>query len=84
MVNEKKPTPRTDTSLINAQAFGQRLSVSRRQIFRLNTSGKIPASIKVGGSVRWVSGEVSAWIEAGCPARDIWAQIKSSSDRLEV
>ncbi|MBN1125075.1 MAG: AlpA family phage regulatory protein [Sedimentisphaerales bacterium] len=55
--------------LWDAKTFGQRLSLSKRQIFRLNACGKIPAPIRIGGSVRWLSEDITAWIDMGCPNR---------------
>jgi predicted DNA-binding transcriptional regulator AlpA len=55
--------------LLTASAVGDLLSLSKRQIFRLRSSGKIPAAVRVGGSVRWRHGDVTRWIELGCPER---------------
>ena len=60
---------------INAKALGQRLSLSKRQIFRLNSCGKIPAPVRIGGSVRWREDEITAWVNAGCPDRKIWEEM---------
>ena len=55
--------------LWDAKTFGQRLSLSKRQIFRLNSCGKIPAPIRIGGSVRWAESTILAWLKAGAPDR---------------
>ena len=55
--------------LWDAKTFGQRLSLSKRQIFRLNSCGKIPKPIRIGGAVRWDESEISAWLAAGAPDR---------------
>ena len=65
-----------NTQLLTAQALGQKLSLSKRQIFRLNSCGKIPAPIRIGGSVRWLASEIEAWLEAGAPDRRTWEAIK--------
>ena len=62
--------------LWDAKTFGQRLSLSKRQIFRLNSCGKIPAPIRIGGAVRWDSQEISAWLAAGAPDRRTWEALK--------
>lgn len=54
---------------INAKTFGQRLALSKRQIFRLNSCGRIPAPVKIGGSVRWRISDVELWLEWNCPDR---------------
>jgi predicted DNA-binding transcriptional regulator AlpA len=52
------------------------LGVSLRQVWRLNAAGKLPKPIRLGGSVRWNRVEVTAWFEAGCPARRAWDTMK--------
>jgi prophage regulatory protein len=59
----------TTEQLLTAKAFGQRLSLSKRQIFRLNSCGKIPAPIRIGGSIRWANSTIENWISMGCPDR---------------
>ena len=58
-----------NTQLLNAKAFGQRLSLSKRQIFRLNSCGKIPAPIRIGGAVRWSEETIRRWLSCGAPDR---------------
>lgn len=62
--------------LLSAKSLGQRLSLSKRQIFRLNSSGKIPAPVRIGGAVRWSAQECSDWLAAGAPDRKTWEQMK--------
>ncbi len=64
--------------LWDAKTFGQRLSLSKRQIFRLNSCGKIPAPIRIGGAVRWSAEEISAWLAAGAPDRRTWEARKQA------
>lgn len=77
MVNYK-----TTEKLLTAKAVGEMLSLSKRQIFRLNSSGKIPAPVRIGGSVRWVESEISAWFKAGAPDRRTWNSIKGGGRLL--
>ncbi len=55
--------------LLTAKALGQMLSLSKRQIFRLNSCGKIPAPIRIGGAVRWAESTIAEWLAAGAPDR---------------
>jgi predicted DNA-binding transcriptional regulator AlpA len=55
--------------LLSAQAVGKMLSLSKRQIFRLNSCGKIPAPIRIGGAVRWAESTISRWLQDGAPDR---------------
>jgi predicted DNA-binding transcriptional regulator AlpA len=59
----------TTEKLLTAKAVGEMLSLSKRQIFRLNSCGKIPAPIRIGGSVRWAEGTIVMWLQAGAPDR---------------
>ncbi len=43
------------------------LAISRRQVWRLLSSGKLPSPVRIGGSVRWPVDVVVRWTEAGCP-----------------
>lgn len=55
--------------LLTAKKVGEMLSLSKRQIFRLNSCGKIPAPIRIGGSVRWAAHTIAEWLQAGAPDR---------------
>ena len=55
--------------LLTAKELGERLSLSKRQIHRLNACGKIPAPIRIGGSIRWVESIISRWLATGAPDR---------------
>ena len=59
-----------DRLLISAKHFARLLDVSVRTLWRLRSAGKLPESIRIGGSVRWNAQQVNEWIEEGCPAFD--------------
>lgn len=63
----------------DAKTLGQKLKLSKRTIFRLNSCAKIPKPVRIGGSVRWISAEISAWIMASCPDRDTWEVMKAAA-----
>jgi predicted DNA-binding transcriptional regulator AlpA len=57
-------------TLLTAAAVSQKLSLSKRQIFRMKSTGLICAPVKVGnGAVRWRSSDIEQWIAMGCPDR---------------
>ena len=60
---------KNEIQLLTAKQLGATLNLSKRQIFRLNSCGKIPAPIRIGGSVRWAEGTIAAWLKAGAPDR---------------
>ncbi|MDI9430653.1 MAG: AlpA family phage regulatory protein [Planctomycetota bacterium] len=64
-------------NLLNAKALGQVLALSKRQIFRLNSCGRIPAPIRIGGAVRWSNQEIADWLAAGAPDRTVWEARKA-------
>ncbi len=75
-----KNEPIQTTQLLNAKTLGQMLALSKRQVFRLNSCGKIPAPIRIGGSVRWSAAEISAWLAAGAPDRKIFEDMQQQED----
>jgi len=66
--------------LLTAKQLGARLSLSKRQVFRLNSCGKIPAPIRIGGSVRWAESSIAQWLKAGAPDRKTWEQIEETEN----
>ena len=73
-----RPKQNQTCQLWDAKTFGQRLSLSKRQIFRLNSSGRIPAPIRIGGSVRWAESTIAQWLKAGAPDRKTWEAMKEA------
>lgn len=55
------------TLLVSAEKLAQLLDISIRTLWRLRAAGKLPAPVRLGGSVRWRVDEVQAWIGLGCP-----------------
>ncbi len=62
---------------MSARQLSQMLGISLRQVWRLNSAGKLPKPIRLGGSVRWNRAEVQQWFEAGCPDRKVWEARKA-------
>ena len=61
---------KTETcQLLTTKELAQTLSLSKRQIFWLNSSSKIPAPIRIGGAVRWAESTIAQWLKAGAPDR---------------
>ena len=67
---------KNEIQLLTAKQLGAKLNLSKRQIFRLNSSGKLPAPIRIGGSVRWAESTIAAWLKVGAPDRKTWETIK--------
>ncbi|AQQ09639.1 putative transcriptional regulator [Sedimentisphaera cyanobacteriorum] len=64
--------------LLTAKAVSEMLSLSKRQIFRLNCCGKMPAPIRIGGSVRWANSTIQSWIDMGCPDRQTFEAMQQT------
>ena len=54
---------------MTARALGEMLSLSKRQIHRLNSAGRIPKPLRIGGSVRWAESTIRQWLSVGAPDR---------------
>ncbi|VTR97001.1 unnamed protein product [Gemmata massiliana] len=82
-------THATDTGTVGTSDGGEGLLIDIGQLARLlrrsvaslerdQVAGRLPAPVYVGGSRRWRRAEIGAWVEAGCPARDHWDQIRAA------
>ena len=55
--------------LMAAKQLGLLLALSKRQVFRLNSCGKIPVPVKIGGAFRWRQSDIELWQSMDCPDR---------------
>lgn len=71
-------SPHSDLSnrLITAKQLADLLAVSERTVWRLDSAGKLPLPIRVGGSVRWRNSEIQRWLLAKCPDRKTWEEME--------
>jgi prophage regulatory protein len=53
--------------LLTAAESADMAGVAKRSWWRYVSSGKAPAPVRLGGSVRWRRSELAEWIAAGCP-----------------
>lgn len=60
----------TETQLLSAKQLGLLLALSKRQIFRLHSAGKLPKPLRIGGAVRWRVSDVALWQSLNCPDRN--------------
>jgi predicted DNA-binding transcriptional regulator AlpA len=61
-MNEQK----TET-LLTAQTVAEKLSLSKRAVFRMRSAGLICAPLKCGqGAIRWRQSDIEKWIQWGC------------------
>ena len=67
--------------LLSAKELAKMLSLSKRQIFRLDSCGKLGVTkLKIGGSCRWSAQECCDWLAAGAPDRRTWEALKQERD----
>lgn len=57
---------------ISARELAEMLGVSLRQVWRLNSAGRLPKPVRLGGSVRWDRDEILRWFRDGCLDRRTW------------
>ena len=56
--------------LLTAQAIAEKLSLSKRAVFRMRSAGLICAPLKCGqGAIRWRQSDIEKWIALGCPSK---------------
>jgi len=69
-------------TLATADSLGKMLCLSKRQIFRLNSCGKIPAPIRIGGSLRWdLERDIKPWLAAGAPDRKTFVAMQQAGEK---
>jgi predicted DNA-binding transcriptional regulator AlpA len=55
--------------LLDVRALSYVLSRSVPSLHRDDSAGRLPAPIYIGGSTRWRSADIAAWVALGCPTR---------------
>jgi predicted DNA-binding transcriptional regulator AlpA len=65
--------------LVDAPTAAALCNVSRATWHRLNSAGKVPAPVKLGGRVLWRADELKAWTLADCPNRRDWEILQSTN-----
>lgn len=70
---------RNEIQLLTAKELGEMLSLSKRQVFRLNSCGKLPKPLRIGGSVRWAQSTIVKWLNAGAPDRKTFEAVKETA-----
>jgi predicted DNA-binding transcriptional regulator AlpA len=63
----KQSTSMDLRELLTAAEAAEMAGVGKRSWWRYSSSGKAPAPVRIGASVRWRRTEIAAWIAAGCP-----------------
>lgn len=56
--------------LMTVRDVAAALKVSARQIWKLNSTGRLPAPVRLSRSVRWRAGDIAEFVRLGCPSRE--------------
>jgi predicted DNA-binding transcriptional regulator AlpA len=74
-----------DAMLIDDRAAAALAGISRSTWHVLRAAGRVPPCVRLGIGrrkiIRWRRAEIAAWIEAGCPDGQTWAEIQASAAR---
>ena len=62
--------------LLRDHEAAEMLGISRSSVHRLRNTGQFPLPVRMGASVRWRKVELEQWVEAGCPATDVWEKTR--------
>ena len=62
--------------LLTVKQVAELLGISERHAYKLDASGRLPRSIKLGKSVRWRREELERWVDAGSPDRARWEAVQ--------
>ena len=74
---QKPDLPTTEPLLVDAAGVGTLLGISANMVWKLQATGRLgPLPVRLGRCVRWRLEELGAWVEAGCPTRDQWQQLR--------
>jgi hypothetical protein len=74
----RRPGLKIPPLLVNGPTAARLCGVSARTWATLNTLGKTPPPIRLGGRVLWNRRELLRWVDAGCPDRAAWMVVKSA------
>ncbi|MFO0847310.1 MAG: hypothetical protein U0871_01950 [Gemmataceae bacterium] len=64
---------------VDARGLTQLLPFGLRTIRAMDSAGKLPAPVRVGGRVLWRVPEIRAWLKAGAPDRAGWEALKAAT-----
>lgn len=67
---------------VNGKDAARLLGIGRTLFLQMDNSGRLgPMGLKLGKRRLWSVEELRAWVNAGCPIRERWQQIKSEQKK---
>lgn len=70
------PTTPVEPIAFPAADAARFIGVSPSHFYALQKTGRLPLPVRLGRCVRWRRAELSAWMDAGCPALERWNVMK--------
>ena len=67
-------------NLLSAVDVSRILNCSKRSIIRYANSQKIPASVRLAGSIKWKSSDISLFLECNCDMQQFEAMKQTRSE----
>jgi len=55
-------------ALMTVEDVARLMTVSKRSVWRMRSSGAVPRPVKILGAVRWKGSDIRQWLDAGCPS----------------
>lgn len=66
-----------ESLLLSAKDCAELLGIGKTLFNSMHSSGRLgPLPVKLGRRVLWNRKELAAWVEASCPARQQWQNMK--------
>jgi len=71
-----------DSLLVSVEDAAKLLGIGKTHFYGLHSSGRLgPMPIKLGSRSLWNRQELTDWVNAGCPARQLWQQINGNEKK---
>jgi len=72
---------KVESLLVSVQDAAVLLGIGKTLFYELHSTGCLgPIPVKLGSRSLWNRQELTDWVNAGCPAREQWQQIKSNNN----
>jgi predicted DNA-binding transcriptional regulator AlpA len=71
------PDNNANALLLSAKGVGRLLGIGERFLWSMHSSGELgPLPIRLGKRTLWSRFELTAWVKARCPRREVWVTMK--------
>jgi predicted DNA-binding transcriptional regulator AlpA len=75
-----KPCIESERLALSAIDAARLLGISRAQLWKLHSSGKLPLPVRLGAKApRWRVAKLRDWLAAGCPDRQTWLRMRKGT-----